>query len=189
MQVGLISRSRRRTPAPNGRECGTSSEVNVRLCALCCEARKTCRNRPVGLLRTQSRAIQESCTFHRHLAFPDGRILESFIGRYGFATLITSSSAGLVASHIPIMLRKRGERIPDRSRRSCKQSLARTVRWQSGGARDLSRTPCICFTVLVRDVSRGADVELRCGPRLRQGDCLRRSQLHQGSAHGTRCEI
>jgi transcriptional regulator len=38
----------------------------------------------------------------------DGRILESFISRYGFATLITSSSAGLIASHIPIMLRKRG---------------------------------------------------------------------------------
>ena len=38
----------------------------------------------------------------------DGRILESFISRYGFATLITSSSAGLVASHIPITLRKRG---------------------------------------------------------------------------------
>ena len=39
----------------------------------------------------------------------DGRILESFIGRYGFATLITSSSAGLIASHIPITLRKRGD--------------------------------------------------------------------------------
>jgi transcriptional regulator len=39
----------------------------------------------------------------------DGRILESFIGSYGFATLITSSSAGLVASHIPITLRKRGD--------------------------------------------------------------------------------
>lgn len=38
----------------------------------------------------------------------DCRILESFIGRYGFATLITSSSAGLTASHIPITLRKRG---------------------------------------------------------------------------------
>ena len=40
---------------------------------------------------------------------PDGRILESFISRYGFATLITSSSAGLIASHIPITLRKRGD--------------------------------------------------------------------------------
>ena len=39
----------------------------------------------------------------------DGRILESFIGRYGFATLITSSSVGLIASHIPITLRKRGD--------------------------------------------------------------------------------
>jgi transcriptional regulator len=39
----------------------------------------------------------------------DGRILEAFINRYGFATLITSSSAGLIASHIPITLRKRGE--------------------------------------------------------------------------------
>lgn len=39
----------------------------------------------------------------------DGRILESFISRYGFATLITSSSAGLIASHIPITLRKRGD--------------------------------------------------------------------------------
>jgi transcriptional regulator len=38
----------------------------------------------------------------------DGRILESFISSYGFATLITSS-AGLVASHIPITLRKRGD--------------------------------------------------------------------------------
>ena len=41
---------------------------------------------------------------------PDGNILESFISRYGFATLITSSSAGLIASHIPITLRKRGNR-------------------------------------------------------------------------------
>ena len=39
----------------------------------------------------------------------DGRILESFISRYGFATLITSSSAGLIASHIPITLQKRGD--------------------------------------------------------------------------------
>src|SRR5215471_19198631 len=37
----------------------------------------------------------------------DERILEWFIGRYAFATLITSSSAGLSASHIPITLRKR----------------------------------------------------------------------------------
>lgn len=39
----------------------------------------------------------------------DERILESFISRYGFATLITSSSAGLIASHIPFTLRKRGD--------------------------------------------------------------------------------
>jgi len=39
----------------------------------------------------------------------DGRILESFISRYSFATLITSSAAGLIASHIPIILRKRGD--------------------------------------------------------------------------------
>ena len=37
----------------------------------------------------------------------DQRIIESFIDRYAFATLITSSSAGLIASHIPITLRKR----------------------------------------------------------------------------------
>ena len=42
-------------------------------------------------------------------AVSDGRILESFISRYGFATLITSSSAGVIASHIPITLRKRGD--------------------------------------------------------------------------------
>src|SRR4030095_1401845 len=36
----------------------------------------------------------------------DQRILESFIDRYAFATLITSSPGGLVASHIPIMLRR-----------------------------------------------------------------------------------
>lgn len=39
----------------------------------------------------------------------DGRILESFIGRYGFATLVTSSSEGLIASHIPVTLRTRGD--------------------------------------------------------------------------------
>ena len=39
----------------------------------------------------------------------DARILESFISRYSFATLITSSSAGLVASHIPITMRKCGD--------------------------------------------------------------------------------
>ena len=32
--------------------------------------------------------------------------MESFIERYDFATLISSSSSGLVASHIPIMLRR-----------------------------------------------------------------------------------
>jgi transcriptional regulator len=37
----------------------------------------------------------------------DERILGSFIDRYAFATLITPSSAGLIASHIPITLRKR----------------------------------------------------------------------------------
>jgi hypothetical protein len=31
IQVGLIWQSRRWTPAPSGRECGTSSEMNVRL--------------------------------------------------------------------------------------------------------------------------------------------------------------
>jgi transcriptional regulator len=41
-------------------------------------------------------------------AVTDERTLESFISRYGFATLITSSSAGLIASHIPITLRKHG---------------------------------------------------------------------------------
>jgi transcriptional regulator len=39
----------------------------------------------------------------------DEKTLESFISRYGFATLITSSAAGLIASHIPITLRKRGD--------------------------------------------------------------------------------
>src|SRR3954468_82239 len=39
-------------------------------------------------------------------AVTDEKILESFIERYDFATLINSSAAGLVASHIPIMLRR-----------------------------------------------------------------------------------
>jgi transcriptional regulator len=39
-------------------------------------------------------------------AVSDEKILESFIERYDFATLISSSSAGLVASHIPVMLRR-----------------------------------------------------------------------------------
>ena len=39
-------------------------------------------------------------------AISDEKTLESFIERYDFATLISSSSAGLVASHIPIMLRR-----------------------------------------------------------------------------------
>jgi transcriptional regulator len=38
-------------------------------------------------------------------AISDEKILESFIERYDFATLTSSSSTGLVASHIPIMLR------------------------------------------------------------------------------------
>lgn len=45
----------------------------------------------------------------RSFEISDGRILESFISRYSFATLITSSSTGLIASHIPITLRKRGD--------------------------------------------------------------------------------
>ena len=40
----------------------------------------------------------------------DPRTLEAFIERYDFATLISSSSAGLVASHIPIIFRRSGER-------------------------------------------------------------------------------
>ena len=36
----------------------------------------------------------------------DQGILDSFIRRYAFATLVTSSSSGLIASHIPIMLRR-----------------------------------------------------------------------------------
>ena len=39
-------------------------------------------------------------------AVSDEKILESFIERYDFATLTSSSSSGLVASHIPIMLRR-----------------------------------------------------------------------------------
>src|SRR6185295_13438480 len=38
-------------------------------------------------------------------AISDEKTLESFIERYDFATLTSSSSTGLVASHIPIMLR------------------------------------------------------------------------------------
>src|SRR4051812_43735117 len=36
----------------------------------------------------------------------DRGILDAFIRRYAFATLVTSSSGGLIASHIPIMLRR-----------------------------------------------------------------------------------
>lgn len=36
----------------------------------------------------------------------DEKILEAFIERYDFATLISSSSSGLVASHIPVTLRR-----------------------------------------------------------------------------------
>lgn len=39
-------------------------------------------------------------------AISDEKTLESFIERYDFATLISVSSAGLVASHIPILLRR-----------------------------------------------------------------------------------
>ena len=39
-------------------------------------------------------------------AVSDEKTLESFIERYDFATLTSSSSSGLVASHIPIMLRR-----------------------------------------------------------------------------------
>ena len=39
-------------------------------------------------------------------AVSDAKTLESFIQRYDFATLTSSSSSGLVASHIPIMLRR-----------------------------------------------------------------------------------
>jgi transcriptional regulator len=39
-------------------------------------------------------------------AVSDEKTLESFIERYDFATLTTPSATGLVASHIPIMLRR-----------------------------------------------------------------------------------
>jgi transcriptional regulator len=42
----------------------------------------------------------------RSFAVSDAKTLESFIQRYDFATLTSSSSTGLVASHIPIMLRR-----------------------------------------------------------------------------------
>jgi transcriptional regulator len=37
---------------------------------------------------------------------PDQRVLESFIHRYAFATLVTSSAGAPIVSHIPIMLRR-----------------------------------------------------------------------------------
>jgi transcriptional regulator len=43
-------------------------------------------------------------------AVSDEKTLESFIERYDFATLTSSSSTGLVASHIPIMLRRSAEK-------------------------------------------------------------------------------
>jgi len=39
-------------------------------------------------------------------AVSDEKTLESFLERYDFATLTSSSSAGLVSSHIPLMLRR-----------------------------------------------------------------------------------
>ena len=42
----------------------------------------------------------------RSFAVSDEKILDSFIEKYGFATLVSSSSSGLVASHIPITLRR-----------------------------------------------------------------------------------
>ena len=42
----------------------------------------------------------------RSFAVSDEKILESFIERYDFATLTSSSPAGLVASHIPVTLRR-----------------------------------------------------------------------------------
>jgi transcriptional regulator len=39
-------------------------------------------------------------------AVSDEKTLESFIERYDFATLTSSSPAGLVASHIPVMVRR-----------------------------------------------------------------------------------
>jgi len=39
----------------------------------------------------------------------DEKTLESFIETYDFATVISSSSAGLIASHVPIVLRRSGE--------------------------------------------------------------------------------
>lgn len=43
-------------------------------------------------------------------AISDEKTLESFIERYDFATLTSSSSTGLVASHIPILLRRSAEK-------------------------------------------------------------------------------
>ena len=40
----------------------------------------------------------------------DQGVLDSFIRRYAFATLVTSSSGAPIVSHIPIMLRRNGER-------------------------------------------------------------------------------
>ncbi len=44
-------------------------------------------------------------------AVSDEKTLESFIERYDFATLTSSSPAGLVASHLPIMLRRSAEKL------------------------------------------------------------------------------
>jgi transcriptional regulator len=43
-------------------------------------------------------------------AVSDEKTVDSFIERYEFATLTSSSSTGLVASHIPIMLRRSAEK-------------------------------------------------------------------------------
>src|SRR4051794_40005507 len=110
MQVDLISRSRHRTPAPNGRDCATSSAVNVRFsCVMLRGAQDVSKSAGRSTAHPIEGGSREDMYVPSSFDVEDGKTLESFISRYGFATLITSSSAGLIASHIPITLRKRGD--------------------------------------------------------------------------------
>ena len=49
------------------------------------------------------------CTFRPHFRVEDRRVIASFMQQFDFVALVTNGSAGLVATHVPVLIREAGD--------------------------------------------------------------------------------
>ena len=128
-----------------------------------------------------ARRTGQECDVPAHFKEDRPEILAEAIRRAGLATLVTLGADGLVASHVPLLLDPEpgAARHAARPHRARQPAMARSGAGR-GGAGDLHRAGRLHHAVLVSRQAgawpRGADLELRRGPRLRAGDVLRRSR-------------